>query len=145
MAMACFRLVTFFPLRPDLSLPRLNSCISRFTSLPADGEYFRRDEDEDFFAADLRAVDFLVELFFALALLRELEAFFTLLFLALDFFVPVDFFLAAFLVAFLVAITILPRKSDGSAIRDSCMESGNPARIVHKAKARREMIPGAPE
>jgi hypothetical protein len=85
--------------------------------LPADGEYLRRDEDEDFFDADLRAVDFFAEVFFALVLLRALEAFFTLLFLALDFFAPVDFFLAAFL----VAITILPRKSDGSAIRDSCM------------------------
>lgn len=117
MAMACFRLVTFFPLRPDLSLPRLNSCISRFTSFPADGEYLRRDEDEDFF----------VELFFAL------------LFLALDFFAPADFFFAAFL----VAITILPRSQMVPRFETVVWATGNPARIVHKTKARREMIPGA--
>src|SRR5687768_2065021 len=31
MAMACLRLVTFLPERPLLSLPRLRSCIARFT------------------------------------------------------------------------------------------------------------------
>src|SRR6185312_4105430 len=40
-AMACLRLVTFLPLRPLLSFPCLNSCISRFTSLPADLLYLR--------------------------------------------------------------------------------------------------------
>jgi hypothetical protein len=77
MAMACFRLVTFFPLRPDFSLPCFIACISRLTSLPAEGEYLRPDDffELDFFAAELRVL-FLAEL---------------------------DFFLAAFL----VAITIL--------------------------------------
>jgi hypothetical protein len=28
MAMACFRLVTFFPERPERSVPRLRSCIA---------------------------------------------------------------------------------------------------------------------
>jgi hypothetical protein len=58
MAIACLRLLTFFPLRPDFSFPRLNSCISRLTSLPALGLYLRR---EDFLPRDL------------LLLLRELE------------------------------------------------------------------------
>src|SRR4051812_6073570 len=40
MAMACLRLFTLRPL-PDLSLPRLNLCISRSTSLDALFEYFR--------------------------------------------------------------------------------------------------------
>ena len=115
MASACLRLVTFLPLRPDFSLPRLNSCISRSTSLLADGEYFRPDDffDEDFFdedfEADLRLPDdfrllddFLAELFFAL--LREPELFFAEDFLAedffeLDFFELLDFFFAAFFVA----------------------------------------------
>lgn len=57
-AIACLRLFTVFPLRPDFSFPRLNSCISRFTSLPALGLYLRR---EDFLPRDL------------LLLLRELE------------------------------------------------------------------------
>src|SRR3979409_1302169 len=34
-AMACLRLVTFLPERPDLSVPRLRSCIARFTLLCA--------------------------------------------------------------------------------------------------------------
>lgn len=45
MAMACLRLFTVFPLLPDFNLPRLNSCISRFTSLPALGLYLRRELD----------------------------------------------------------------------------------------------------
>jgi hypothetical protein len=53
MAMACFGLVTFFPLRPDFSLPRLNSCISRSTVFEAFGLYFRL---EDFFVAMLASV-----------------------------------------------------------------------------------------
>jgi hypothetical protein len=87
MAMACFGLVTFFPLRPDFSLPRFIACISRLTSLPAEGEYLR---PEDFFELDFFELDFL-ELDFLAAELR-------VLFLA-----ELDFFL----VAFLVAITIL--------------------------------------
>ena len=95
MAMACLRLVTFLPLRPDFSLPRFISRISRSTFLPADGEYLRLEED--FFdpllrGALLRALDFFAELFFAA------------LFFAEDFLV-LDFFLAV-----LVAMTILPRK-----------------------------------
>jgi hypothetical protein len=123
--MACLRSVTFFP-EPLRSLPRLNSCISLLTFLPADGEYLRREEDffvEDlplelldfflleelffvvlllravvFFAVDLRALLFFALLFFA-------EDFFALLFFAEDFFALLDFFF----VAFFVAITILPR------------------------------------
>jgi hypothetical protein len=53
MAMACFGFVTFFPLRPDFSLPRLNSCISRSTVFEALGLYFRL---EDFFLAMLASV-----------------------------------------------------------------------------------------
>jgi hypothetical protein len=83
MAMACFGLVTFLPLRPDFSLPCFMARISLSTSLPAEGEYLRPD---DFLAADFFEVDFLA------AEVREL--FFEL---------PADFFL----VAFLVAITIL--------------------------------------
>ena len=45
MAIACLRLFTVFPLRPDFNLPRLNSCISRLTSLLALGLYFRRELD----------------------------------------------------------------------------------------------------
>ena len=68
MAIACLRLVTFLPLRPDLSLPRFISCISVSTLLPAAGEYFRRD---DFFE-----VVFLAEDFFALVRRRLLDFFF---------------------------------------------------------------------
>ena len=42
--MACLRLFTVFPLRPLFSFPRLNSCISRFTALPAFGEYLRPED-----------------------------------------------------------------------------------------------------
>jgi len=57
--MACLRLFTFFPLRPDFRRPRLNSCISRFTSLPALGLYLRRldlrpRDEEDFLCEELR-------------------------------------------------------------------------------------------
>ena len=72
MAIACLRLVTFFPLRPLFSLPCFIAFISRSTSLLADGLYFR--VELDFFAA---------------------------VFFAATFFV-------AFLVAFFVAIDILP-------------------------------------
>src|SRR5436190_19667717 len=42
-AIACFRLFTLppFPPFPDLAVPFLYRCISRFTSLPAPLEYFR--------------------------------------------------------------------------------------------------------
>jgi hypothetical protein len=70
MAMACFGLVTFLPLRPDLSLPFFISRISVSTFLPAEGEYFRPEDfffDEDFFVLVLRREP----LFFALVLRRE--------------------------------------------------------------------------
>lgn len=68
MAMACLRLVTFFPLRPDFSLPCFISFISRSTALPAAGLYLR--ELVDFFDALFLewlffAGDFRAELFFA--------------------------------------------------------------------------------
>lgn len=86
--MACLGLVTFFPLRPDRSLPSFISCISRSTALPAAGLYLRELEDffdELFFAelADDFLAEFLDELFFA-------ELFFDELFLAeLFFFVAI--------------------------------------------------------
>jgi len=101
MAIACLGLVTFLPLRPDLSLPFFISLISVSTFLPAEGEYFR---PEDFFADDFFADDFLVEGFFALGLLLVLLFFEELLFFA----------------AFFVAICP-PRKSDVHRIRVSCM------------------------
>ena len=39
-AIACFRLLTFFPERPDLSVPRFIARISRSTASPAFFEYF---------------------------------------------------------------------------------------------------------
>jgi low affinity Fe/Cu permease len=39
MAMACFRLVTFFPELPDRSVPRLRSCIARSTFFEASVPY----------------------------------------------------------------------------------------------------------
>ena len=41
MAIACFRLVTFFPLRPDFNFPCFMAFISRSTALDALGLYFR--------------------------------------------------------------------------------------------------------
>jgi len=77
MAIACLGFVTFLPLRPDLSLPFFISFISVWTFLPADGEYFLR---EDFFAA---------EPLFALLFFTEEPVFLVLL----------DLFFAAFFVA----------------------------------------------
>ena len=100
MAMACFGFVTFFPLRPDFSLPCFMARISRSTSLPAEGEYLR---PEDFFELDLLALDFFdaePRVLFALLLLLlrdERERDDPVLELLLDF----------FLAAFFVAITIL--------------------------------------
>ncbi len=88
MAIACFGFVTFLPLRPDFSLPRFIACISRFTSSPADGEYFRPD---DFFFED--------DDFFDEVLLREELLFFVLLFFALLFFAELFLLLDFFLVA----------------------------------------------
>jgi hypothetical protein len=39
-AMACFRLVTFFPDRPDFRVPRFRSSIARLTFSPAFFPYF---------------------------------------------------------------------------------------------------------
>ena len=44
MAIACFRLVTFRPLRPLLSVPDFRLCIARLTLLPADLPYLRPPE-----------------------------------------------------------------------------------------------------
>jgi hypothetical protein len=62
-AMACFRLVTFLPLRPLFSLPCFIAFISRSTSLPADGLYSR--EGLDFFELLFFAEDFFVDFFAA--------------------------------------------------------------------------------
>jgi hypothetical protein len=99
MAMARFLLVTFLPLRPDLSWPFFIAFISVSTLFPAAGEYFLA---EDFFAPVLfRVVAFLVEVLF----LEEL-----LFFALLDF----------FLVAFWVAIDI-SSDSDVHPIQASCI------------------------
>ena len=92
MAMACFGFVTFFPLRPDLSLPSFMARISRSTSLPADGEYLRPEEDFfarlelDFFDAEPRVLFFellLRVLFFALLREERLEFFLATFFVAI--------------------------------------------------------------
>jgi hypothetical protein len=44
MAMACLRLVTFFPLRPLFSVPFFFSCITRATFFCALGPYFLPDD-----------------------------------------------------------------------------------------------------
>lgn len=85
MAIACLRLVTFFLLRPDFSLPFFMARISRSTDLPAAGLYFRLLEDffaAVFFAGLLLADDFFAEVFFA-----------ALFFFADFFFVAIDGFL----------------------------------------------------
>ena len=67
MAMACFLLVTFLPLRPLLSLPRFMACISVSTFFPADGEYLREEDflEAPFFADFLFVEDLLDDEFFA--------------------------------------------------------------------------------
>ncbi len=113
MAIACLGLVTFLPLRPDLSLPFFISRISVSTFLPADGEYLRPEdflaEDflaEDFFVEDLLLEELLLEDFFAPVLLLELLFFPELLFLVL-----LDLFFAAFFVA--IPILLGNQMSDG--------------------------------
>ncbi len=70
-AIACFRLVTFFPLRPLFNLPCFISFISRSTFLPADGLYLR--DELDFFALlffeDVFLLDFLAAFFVAMVIL----------------------------------------------------------------------------
>jgi hypothetical protein len=63
-AIACFGLVTFLPLRPDLSLPDFISLISVSTFLPAEGEYFLAEDllEAAFFLAVLLLVE--ADLFF---------------------------------------------------------------------------------
>ncbi len=71
MAIACLRLVTFLPLRPLFNLPFFIAFISRSTSLPADGLYFR--DELDFFALlffdTVFLLDFLVAFFVAMVIL----------------------------------------------------------------------------
>lgn len=97
MAIACFGLVTFFPLRPDFSLPCFISRISRSTALPAAGLYLRVLDDffdELFLAGVLFADD-----------LADEDSF-------VDFFEDEDFFAEDFLVAlfFFVAMCVPPRR-----------------------------------
>jgi hypothetical protein len=68
-AMACFRLVTFFPLRPDFSVPFSIAFISRSTLLPAALPYFV----DDFFFADFFVAAFFV-LFFVAAMMLILPS-----------------------------------------------------------------------
>lgn len=94
MAIACFGLVTFLPLRPERSCPFFIARISRSTFLLAEGEYLREDflEDDflalpDFLSLELLVVDVRLALplflpavlFFALAL-REDVFFFVVVF-----------------------------------------------------------------
>jgi hypothetical protein len=95
--MACFLLVTFLPLRPDLSWPFFIAFISVSTLFPAAGEYFLR---EAFFADDF----FAPVLFLALPFLAE--TLFLLVFFELVFFAVLDFFLVAFLVAIYILLRI---------------------------------------
>jgi hypothetical protein len=62
-AIACFRLVTFFPLRPDLSFPFFMAFISRSTDEEALGLYFLV---LDFFAAFFAAFFFVAIALFSL-------------------------------------------------------------------------------
>jgi hypothetical protein len=66
-AIACFRLVTFFPLRPDLSLPFFIAFISRSTDEEALGLYFLV---LDFFAAFFAAFFFVAIALFSLKPVR---------------------------------------------------------------------------
>lgn len=75
--MACLRLFTLRPERPERASPRLYSCISFSTSLPDEGEYFLR---ELFLRPDfLRPVRFVVRrpfvLFFRVDFFRRLPDF----------------------------------------------------------------------
>ena len=87
MAIACFGLVTFLPLRPDLSLPFFISLISVSTFLLAEGEYLR---PEGFLEEDFLGEDFFALLLLLLLLFLDEEALLRVL---------LDFFFAAFLVA----------------------------------------------
>ena len=126
MAIACFLLVTFLPLRPDLRVPFFRAFISVPTLLPAAGEYLRPD---DFVAAAFflapPAVDAVV-LFFLVA------DFFALDFLAVDFF-AVDFFALVdlFFAAFFVAMQITSCRSDVPAVQGSCLPFEDPGQGVH--------------
>jgi hypothetical protein len=112
MAMACFGFVTFFPLRPDFSLPRFISRISRSTALPAAGLYLRELgdffdalflADEDFFVAD----DFFADE---------------------DFFDDADFRPELFFAAlfFFVAMCVPPRRMGRAQKPAGCRRAGNP-------------------
>lgn len=101
MAMACFGLVTFFPLRPDFSLPFFIACISRSTDLPAAGLYLR--ELEDLFDAVFFPDDFCVGDFFADTFFAEDEE----LFVDDDFLDETDFFVGLFFVVLFFFVAIL--------------------------------------
>jgi hypothetical protein len=87
MAMACFRLVTFLPLRPDFSVPFFLALISRSTDFDAFGLYFLPLDflaELDFFAELFLLADFLTAAFLVALFLLALP-FFALDFLAVDF------------------------------------------------------------
>jgi hypothetical protein len=73
-AIACFGLVTFLPLRPLFSLPCFIAFISVSTLLPAAGLYFR--VDPLFFALLFLVADFFVPDFFAAVFFLPVELFF---------------------------------------------------------------------
>jgi hypothetical protein len=89
-AIACFRLVTFFPLRPLFNWPFFIAFISLSTSLPEEGEYLR--VLLLFLAAVFFAGAFLAAVFFA-------EVFFA------EVFFEADFFEAAFFVTMVSSST----------------------------------------
>lgn len=116
MAIACFGLVTFFPLRPDFSFPCFISRISRWTALPAAGLYLR--ELDDFFEEDfLEALFFEDEDFFAEDFLVDAE----------DFFDDEDFFAVLFFdVPFFFVAMLVPPRSVGRGAKQRGCRMGNP-------------------
>lgn len=122
MAIACFLLFTFLPLRPLFNLPCFISRISVSMFLLALGEYLRLDFffDEDFFAAVRRPEGRLVEDFLA----EDLEE---------DFFVAdfleEDFLVEDFLRVDLVAIIQTPQDSDGGEFLSGCLCGRRPTGI----------------
>jgi len=98
MAIACLGLVTFFPLRPLVSLPSFIARISRSTSAPAEGEYLRV---APFFAWAVRPV--------VVGVLLLTAAFFVLLFLEEDR-LAVVFFPAVLLAVVAMALPPCPDK-----------------------------------
>lgn len=138
-AMACFRLVTFLPLRPLFNLPLCISCISVLTCFPAFGLYFRPDLffEEDFFEELFLAEDFFDEDFFE-EVRFDTDFFEGVLRLALffleDFFA--DVFRPDFLLAFFAAIVKPPVKLEHRCTNFVASQAANrPCNPILRLKA----------